>query len=225
MHPAAAVVVRKGGFLSALVHGIFGTIIVVLVCGTVAGLYGLNVIDRHLGHMSTGVLAALPEWQKLLPPSVAEAISDRRAPEYRTSVGVEARFVLGESADERGTIVLEVVNNGSETVSLLSLRVVAEDARQVPRHQESIFAATPVAFDRDWPGPLLAGTTRRIAVPVWDARRRELKPIVEISDLRITVPRSDIVALPAPPAPRPEQAAAPREAEPAVASPAEADDS
>jgi hypothetical protein len=196
MHPSAAVVVRKGGFFSALVHGIFGTLIVVLICGTLFSLYGINVVDRHVGQISTALISNLPEWQKLLPPSVAEAINDRRAPDYRKSVGVEARFVPGEDRDEPGVIVLEIANNGDETVSLLSLRIVAEDGKQVPRHQESIYAATPVAFERDWPGPLLAGTTRRMAVPVWDARRTELKPVVEVTDLRVTLPRRDVVSLP-----------------------------
>lgn len=204
-----AVVVRRDGFFTAIVKGVFGVVVVLIVCGTALGVFGIAKLDQNFRAAAAGLLATLPEWQKSLPPAIADALSDKRVPEYRKSLQIEAKIVAADKdADDedegtsdrpshrhrRGieapaTMVMTVTNNGEETISMLALRVLAVDGRDVPRWNESVYAATPVALDRDWTGPLLPGATRTLSFCVWGEGAADWKPAVEISDIRISVPR------------------------------------
>ena len=202
-----AVVVKRDGFFTAIVKGLFGIVVVLIICGTVFGVFGIAKLDQNFKLATSGVLQILPEWQKTLPPVIADALSDKREPEYRKSVKIETKLVAGEkeaddeSADDddrpRGrhghdapaTLVMNVTNNGDETVSVLALRVVAEDEKGVPRWQQSIYAATPLVLDCNWVGPLLPGSTKKLSFSVWGAGAADWKPSVEIADIRVSVPR------------------------------------
>ena len=46
-HNANPMVVKRGGFLSAVAYGLFGTITAAIVCGAGVGLYAVNVVDRR----------------------------------------------------------------------------------------------------------------------------------------------------------------------------------
>jgi hypothetical protein len=68
-------------------------------------------------------------------------------------------------------------------VSLLSLRLLIED--EGSEHVERVFlAATPVGCERDWPGLLPPGETRRIAQRVCRLVG-EPKVTVEVTDVRV----------------------------------------
>jgi hypothetical protein len=203
------VVVKRDGFFTAIVKGVFGVVVVLIICGTALGLFGIAKLDQNFKLAAAGVLQILPEWQKSLPPAIADALSDKRVPEYRKSVEIETKLVAAETnatgededTEDRpvrrhrhdvqppATIVMTVTNNGEETVSILALRVLAVDERGVPRWNESVYAATPVVLDCDWTGPLLPGATKTLAFCVWGEGAADWKPAVEVSEIRISVPR------------------------------------
>lgn len=192
MSGSPAVVVNKGGFLSAIVKGLFGTLMVLLICGTMLGLSGLWFADKqitrvtHMGAaVSEKVLEVLPEWQKVLPPAIADALNDRRAPEYRDKLQINARLA---SARQRKIVVLEVANNGDEIVSLLPIRIAVEDSGGVPIRDFALYAATPFQACDDWPGPMLPqGGTRKMSLCAGDVPE-DAKVTIEITDVRVSQP-------------------------------------
>jgi len=67
----------------------------------------------------------------------------------------------------------------------MSLRVVVEDDRGVPVREITTYAATPLAADQNWRGPLMPGSKRRLSVGSCWARDSDLTATVEITELRI----------------------------------------
>jgi len=188
MNSVPAVIVRKGGFLNALFHGLFGFLIVVVVCASGLGIYALHVVDSKVGDVFaiTGEwVSSLPEWQQNLPPMLAETMDSRRAVDYRDRIDVSVRTATSPRQSNREVAVIEVTNNGSETVTVLALNVVLEDQNGVPVQEFRTYAATPLAFNEDdWRGPLLPGSTRKFVRPCC-GRERGLKATVDIAELRV----------------------------------------
>ncbi len=191
MSSGPSVIVKKGGFLAALAQGFFGTLMVAIICGTVLAFFGLRMVDRYAGsvsdHMAKAVpelLAAVADWRATLPAMIVDPFNDRRAPEYRASVEITARLVA--TNDRRDPcVVLDVRNDGAETVSLLAVRVVVLDDRQVPVGERNVHVATPLSWpDADLRGPLLPGAQRPLAVRVPGAAAAA-SVTVEVTDVRV----------------------------------------
>ncbi|NOX58793.1 MAG: hypothetical protein GXP29_08045 [Planctomycetes bacterium] len=180
------VTVYRGGFLSSLVYGICGVVGVAVVGAVVLGVYGLNVVDRKIDKaLLTGgqVIHSLPEIRKALPPILADALNDRRSPEYRDQLAITAK-VLPSSDDRKAAIVIEATNNGPEMVTLLAVRVNLEDRSGRFVRSERAYIATPMLVEGEWDGPILSGATRRHMVRVWQDLPDVLAQ-VEICDIRV----------------------------------------
>lgn len=186
MSTSPTVVVRKGGALAALISGIFGTLIVGLVCGTVVGFYALNMADRHVGELfglSKSLVTGLPEWSESIPV-LADMLADRRAPDYRDELACGVRLV-DDDYYERPRALVEVTNNGEEVVTLLAARVVALSGEGIPLSERHTYIATPIMADDDeWRGPLQPGQTRRLTVRLpYGTDPNEVD--LELTDIRI----------------------------------------
>ena len=194
MNGGPAVIVNKGGFLAALAKGLFGTIMVVLICGTALGLFGMYVANSNI-HLFTGqagtiiqeVLTRLPDLPKALPPVLSDACNDRRALDYREAVHIAARVERTGKEERNGTLVLEVKNGGKEAISLLTVRVVVQDQSDEGFCELPFLAATPIQIDHDWRGPLQPGETRIIPRRL-RAMVGETKLSTELTDLRVFNP-------------------------------------
>jgi hypothetical protein len=189
MSTMPSVIVRKGGFLSALAHGFFTFLTVTTVSGMGIAAYMIWVADANIQRVMDAVQGAasiLPEWRTKFPPALVDALCDRRDPAYREQLDVRVRLVGGAGLEGTRAVV-EVSNKGSQTVSALALRIVVSDENQVPRHELVSYAATPVALDKEeWRGPLLPHETRRFSREIgraaagWNASS-------EIAELRVWV--------------------------------------
>ncbi len=201
MNAMPAVVVRKGGFFSALAYGFFGLLTTGVVCAGGVALYAVHVVDKNVGRLlaaGDSILENLPEWQESMPPVISEALNDRRDPGYRDQLKITVRLAEQRGAPESGRAVIEVRNEGEQAVSLLAVRVVLEDEDAVPQADFVAYAATPLALEdvswvvcgrpsSGWPGALLPGETRRITRRVV-GDLKELSASVEISELRVWTP-------------------------------------
>jgi hypothetical protein len=193
MSTMPAVIVRKGGFLSSLFSGLFGFLIAVVVCASGLGFYALHMVDSKVDGLFTitrDVISGLPEWQRNLPPLVAEMLDDRRAPDYRDDVEITVQMAPSPDDSTREVTVVRVANNGSETITVLALNVVLENANGVPVSERRVYAATPITVDEDdWRGPLLPGESRRFVVGCHGRCRVDqiggLEASVGVSELRI----------------------------------------
>jgi hypothetical protein len=185
MSTGPMVVVKKGGALTALISGLFATVIALILCGTGLGWYGLNLVDRKSSEivgMGRDILAAVPDVRQSLPV-LAEGLDDRRAPDYRDQLETSVT-VRTPNRHSTALALIEVENKGPETVTLLTGRVVLTDDNGVP-YERSLYIATPFTIDDDWRGPLLPGSTRRIAVRMRTDGSPATNGTLEITDLRL----------------------------------------
>lgn len=184
----APVIFYRRGFGSSLVLGFCGTFCIVIICATCVAIYGVKVVNDRVDsliEMSPAAIAALANWQQALPPAVNDALHDRRMPEYRDNVHVTATLVR-DWKTERLVPIVEVSNEGDQVVSLMSLRLQIEDDENLPVQEFTVYAATPLAIESDWRGPLLPGSKRRFKAPQIHASSvGELSVCWEISELRV----------------------------------------
>jgi len=183
---------RRHTFLSSLAMGLCGIVITLLVSGTVVALYVAHLAgeksDQVLS-LAQGAIHGLPEFAKSLPPALSDMLNDRREPRYVHELSVSAQAV--SEPDEHGRIrtEIEVVNNGNAVVSLLSLRITLLDEKERLLCESQEWAATPVAADGGWRGPILPGSKRRFVSYTgrpWAARHAEtLDAQIEITELRV----------------------------------------
>jgi hypothetical protein len=129
----------------------------------------------------------LPELIEALPPAVGDLLNDRRAPEYTANLKVDVKL----ATDERDRLrpVMTIRNDGDEVVSMLAVRVAALRGDAVPIREWTEVAATPIAIDHDWRGPLMPHTTRHVVLSGYCSLPGDaadyLTPAYEISEIRV----------------------------------------
>lgn len=191
MNQAPSVIVKKDGFFTAVARGFFGLLTTAVVCATGLGIYSLHVIDKKFGDIKSigeSVVSGLPKWRESLPPVLADAMNDRRAPDYVSNIEVKVRLVDGK----RRRAVIEVANKGQETISLLALNIRLEDSEGVPVRTFNSYAATPLALnDGDWRGPILPNSEPRKFFCEINVPENELNAVAEIADIRVALPALD----------------------------------
>ncbi len=193
MSTMPAIVVKKGGFLSSFFSGLFGLLVALVVCASGLGFYALHIADSKVDGLFTitsDVISGLPEWQRSLPPLLAELLDDRRAPDYREQIEVAVQTMPSPEDRSREVTVLRVANNGSETITVLALSVVLENANGVPVSERRVYAATPITIDEDdWRGPLLPAESRKFIVHHYGRCRADhlggLEASVGVTELRV----------------------------------------
>ncbi len=196
MNDFPQIIYKRHTFLSALAMGISAIIIAFIVSCTVVIIYGMNFAgDRteEVVSLVEGAIRGLPKLQESLPPVLADMLDDRRQPDYSSQLSITPSTTLLPNNNRTVKTTIEIVNNGSEVVSLLSLRVVVLTSRNEIIAESNEWAATPIAADHNWRGPLMPGSRRyfvtsRRGFPVFSAdklKEDELKTEVEITDIRI----------------------------------------
>jgi hypothetical protein len=190
--PYPQVIEKRRGFWATLAWGFSVTIILIVLCGATIILYWMNIADRRtcavLGSLESAA-RSLSIVKESLPPVLADAVNDQRRPEYTRMIEVTAK--LPPNPDRKGGVrpSVEVYNRGDDMVSLLSLRVVLlnKDGEPIAEHNE--WAATPIAADQKWRGPLLPHSRRHfLGGPIHlDGKdpADDLRVETEITDIRI----------------------------------------
>ncbi|MGD8454403.1 MAG: hypothetical protein PVJ57_21530 [Phycisphaerae bacterium] len=188
MSGSPAVVVKKGGALTAFISGVFGTLIVCVICGAGLGFYAMNLADRKVSEfIQSGrtLLDVVPELRESFG-MVTDLLNDQRDPAYQQQLEVSAEVVLGRGRFEDRAIVVEVANRGQDIVTYLTARVVLEGTEGTPLDEYRSFVATPISVpEQQWRGPLLPGSVRRFTIPARGVGAdRDLVATIEVTDLR-----------------------------------------
>ena len=186
------ITVRKHSFLSSAAFGLSAVVITVVVSLTVVVLYGVHLASEkseRVISLAQGAVRGLPELRQALPPALSDMLDDRRQPDYRRQLTIDARLVTRPGSHGRAQTAIEITNNGSEVVSLLSLRVVLLDENGGLLTESQEWAATPFAADHDWRGPILPGSHRRFVCSggrLYDVGPLDnVRPEIEITELRV----------------------------------------
>jgi hypothetical protein len=154
-------------------------------------IYGIHFAgDRSekLVSLVSDAVGGLPDLRQALPPALADVLDDRRQPDYAAELDISAKTTFVPDQQRMLRTRIEIVNEGSEIVSLLSLRIVVLNSNGEILSESNEWAATPIAADHDWRGPLMPGSHRYFvaqhrALPAFFAD--DLKTEIEITDLRI----------------------------------------
>jgi hypothetical protein len=184
---------KRHTFLSALVMGICALAITIILSGTAVVLYSMHFIGDKSEKIVTSFIEdavqGLPVLQKSLPPVLGDLLNDRRQPGYCDQLDVRARTFVQDDRNGRMRTEIKVTNNGEEVVSLLSLRIVVLDSRDAILGESNEWAATPIAADDDWRGPIMPGSNRRFVVSHYrrspNLYLEDLTTEVEITDVRV----------------------------------------
>jgi len=192
MSDQSPIILKKRTFLSSLALGLSSLCITLVICCTVLILYGIHFAgektDRVISLAETAV-QGLPALRASLPPAVADMLNDQRRPDYSQNLAITAQLTGQPGADGITRIGIEIVNNGDEVVSLLALRVIVVDEHGQLLSERQTWAATPLAVEHDWRGPIMPGSRRYFVcrgshlhgISPLDNLRTE----VEINELRI----------------------------------------
>ncbi|MHC4324599.1 MAG: hypothetical protein ACYSUX_10030 [Planctomycetota bacterium] len=191
MNDFPQIIYKRHTFLSALAMGLSAVIIAFIVSCTVVIVYGMNFAgdkSEEVVSLLEQAIKGLPELQESLPPALADMLDDRRQPDYSSQLDINTNTTLLPADGGTVKTTIEIVNKGSEVVSLLSMRVVVLTSGNDIITESNEWGATPIAADHDWRGPLMPGSRRyfvisRRGLPVFSAD--ELRTEVEISDIRI----------------------------------------
>ncbi len=192
MSDPAYITLRKHTFLSSVALGFSAIIITLLVSCTVVLLYTVHLASDKSERVITlaqGALKGLPELTRSLPPALSDMLDDQRRPDYCKELTIAAKATARPDSHGRVRTTIEVVNNGPEVVSLLSLRIVILDDENQPLCESQEWAATPFAADQGWRGPILPGSRRHFVCYRSCGRNAEcmtgLNTEVEVTELRV----------------------------------------
>lgn len=191
MSDQSPIILKKRTFLSSLALGLSSLCITLIICCTVLILYGLHFASERTDRVITlaeTAVQGLPALQASLPPAVADMLNDQRRPDYSQNLAITAQLTGRPGADGATFVNIEIVNNGDEVVSLLALRVIVVDEHGQLLSERQTWAATPLAVEHEWRGPIMPGSRRYFVcrgslhgVSPLD----NLKTEVEINELRI----------------------------------------
>jgi hypothetical protein len=181
---------RKNTFLSSVAMGFSAVIITIVVCCTAVLLYTVHLAgekSERLVTLAEGAIRGLPEFTKSLPPVLSDMLDDHRQPDYAGRLVISAKVLPRPGHHSFARMAIEITNNGQEVVSLLSLRIILlnENGQLLCESQE--WAATPVATDGEWRGPIMPGSRRYfVAQRMCDNDSAEaLHAEIEITELRV----------------------------------------
>jgi hypothetical protein len=191
MNDFPQIIYKRHTFLSALAMGLSAIIIAFIVSCTVVIIYGMNFAgdkSEEVVSLVEKAVTGLPKLQESLPPALADMLNDRRQPDYATQLDITAGTTLLPADNGTVKTTIEIVNNGKEVVSLLSLRVVVLTSQDEIITESNEWGATPIAAEEEWRGPIMPGSKRyfvtsRKALPVFSAD--QLKTEIEITDIRV----------------------------------------
>ncbi|MCU0915082.1 MAG: hypothetical protein MUC88_11035 [Planctomycetes bacterium] len=192
MSDPAYITVRKHTFLSSAALGFSVIVVTLLVSCTAVLLYTVHLASEKSERVITlaqDAIKGLPELTQALPPAVADMLDDQRRPDYCKELTITAQATPQPDDHGRVRTTVEIVNNGAEVVSLMSLRILLVDEENVPLCESQEWAATPFAADDGWRGPILPGSRRHFVTyrGRWERPNRtgDLRAEVEVTELRV----------------------------------------
>jgi hypothetical protein len=189
-HPE--VIYQRHTVLSAVAMGLCAVCVAFIVSCTAVIIYEMHLIGEksdRLASLADDAIRRFPSLRESLPPALADGLDDQRRPDYCKHIEIFAETKPSEEDQSRLHTTVKVINGGSETVSLLSLRVVVLNAGGEILAESTEWAATPVTAEPEWRGLLLprylryVGFTTTRALP--PSSLKDLRTKVEITDLRI----------------------------------------
>jgi len=183
---------RKHTFLSSAAMGFSAVIVTITVCCTAVLLYTVHLAgekSERLVVLAERAVRGLPELAESLPPVLSDMLDDHRQPDYAGKLTISAKVSPYPGRHGLARTAIEITNNGQEVVSLLSLRIILLDQNGQLVCESQAWAATPLATDGEWRGPIMPGSRRYFVARCMgmndDDSAEGLHAEVEITELRV----------------------------------------
>jgi hypothetical protein len=181
---------RKHTFLSSVAMGFSAVVITIILCCTAVLLHTVHLAgekSERLVTLAQSAVKGLPELEKALPPVLSDMLDDHRQPDYAGKLAITAKVSPQPGRHGLTRTAIEIVNNGQEVVSLLSLRIILLDETGQLACETQDWAATPLATDGELRGPIMPGSRRYFVKRcMCDTDATEgLHAEVEITELRV----------------------------------------
>ena len=168
-------------------------IITVLISCTVVALYVVHLASEKSDQVITlaqNAVRGLPEFTKSLPPALSDMLDDRREPQYASELAISAKVLSQPAPHGRGPHG----DRNRRTTAMPSFRSCRcgspfiDDKEQLLCESQE-WAATPVAADDGWRGPIMPGSKREFvchAGCLWGIDPADaLNARIEITELRV----------------------------------------
>jgi hypothetical protein len=150
---------RKGmSAATAFFLGMWITGSVAIAGGTVFLLCVLNVVDGKIGdivHLGRDAIGNASNVVKALQPLLGDVFNDQRNLGYAKQI--EVKIHSPSTSRNCGRPSLTISNTGTEVISRLTVRVTAIDDSGSTRYEWTEMAATPIAINNQFRGPILPG--------------------------------------------------------------------
>lgn len=188
MSSSGMVIHKRMSFFSSLVWGCTTIVITAVLCATGLGVYGIHVVDQNadwVRELTTNVIDDVPELAQSLP-TVANAVLGAHVPSYLDQLDVDVELSESIWGKAHVTPVIRITNNGPETVTWMTMRLVVRDDEGRIIAERVAHTATPIAIERECPGPLMPGGVRSITAGSFDSRSG-LSAELEVTDIRLWV--------------------------------------
>jgi len=192
MNQPSYITFRRHTFLSSLAMAFGAVVVTLLISCTVVALYAVHLASEkseRVISLAQDAVRGLPEFTKSLPPALSDMLDDRREPQYCSELAISAKVVSRPDPHRGLRTEIEITNNGGAVVSLLSLRIIILDDREQLLCESQEWAATPVAADDGWRGPIMPGSKRHFVsharCPWGSVPTDALKAQIEVTELRV----------------------------------------
>ena len=192
MSDPSYIMIRKHTFLSSAALGFSAVVITLLVTGTAMFLYTVHLASDKSERVLTlaqSAIKGLPDFTHSLPPVLADMLDDQRRPDYCKELTISAKATTRPDPHGRVRTTVEVVNNGTEVVSLLSLRILLLDEHKELLSESQEWAATPFAAEDGWRGPIMPGSRRHFVcyhrAGSGGDHATDLNTEIEVTELRV----------------------------------------
>ena len=205
------IIYQKHTFFSAVAMGLCALVAAFIVSCAAMILYdGLHLAGERsntFAALAEEVARRLPALCESLPTALMVGPNYPHQPDYCCHLEVTAETKPPADGDGHLLTTVKVINDGTQAVLLLSLRIVVLNSEGEILAESNEWAATPVTAHPHWRGPLMPGCQRHVAFatsqPFPASSLKGLRTEVEITEIRIRPDQKQIRVADSQVSPRP----------------------
>lgn len=137
----------------------------VVASGTLLTMRGMSIFEHNVARVVDFAQVAiedLPQTIKDVSPLISEFVGERNL-DYAKNVAVTVKLAQRPGSKTLRP-ALQVENKGNQPINLMTIRVAALTAQNLPVAEWTEVVATPLGIENEWRGPLVPNQTRYVVM-------------------------------------------------------------